>query len=248
MAPRLPESNVSYLLALGEADEGTRSTSRPKTIMAGFSPPLSPASPPSCAGRAPVRGTGSRGATTDPGHPDRFRTGGVRDAPRSRVSRPPYPHAVGIRHDHRGLQSHRCGLQSPGHPRRGSLVVPHARGPDHAKKALASIEELRDFIQVVDITQLYYTPDLYNPDPANSLSSLNLDSTYLLFCTELLTPISNLAPLYTRGAAGDSILRAVSDVEMLANATSAKLRPRRTRSGSCRHRAERLHRSGSNVP
>jgi hypothetical protein len=91
------------------------------------------------------------------------------------------------------------------------------------KKALESIEELRDFIHVIDITQLYYTPDLYNPNPANSLTSLNIDYTYLLFCTEMLTLISNLAPLYTRGAAGDSILRAVSDVEMLANATSAKL-------------------------
>ena len=39
----------------------------------------------------------------------------------------------------------------------------------------------------------------------------------------MLALISNLAPLYTRGAADDSILRAVSDVEMLANATSAKL-------------------------
>lgn len=91
------------------------------------------------------------------------------------------------------------------------------------RKALKSIEELRDFIHVIDITQLYYTPDLYNPNPVNSLSSLNIDYTYLLFCTEMLTLISNLAPLYTRGAAGDSILRAVSDVEMLANAISAKL-------------------------
>jgi len=91
------------------------------------------------------------------------------------------------------------------------------------RKALASIEELRDFIHVIDITQLYYTPDLYNPNPANSPTSLNIDYTYLLFCTEMLTLISNLAPLYTRGAAGDSILRAVSDVEMLANAISAKL-------------------------
>ncbi len=91
------------------------------------------------------------------------------------------------------------------------------------RKALGSIEQLRDFIHVIDITQLYYTPDLYYPNPANSLSSLNIDYTYLLFCTEMLTLISNLAPLYSRGAAGDSILRAVADVEMLANAISAKL-------------------------
>jgi hypothetical protein len=39
----------------------------------------------------------------------------------------------------------------------------------------------------------------------------------------MLAVISNLAPLYTRGAAGDSILRAGSEVEMLANAVAAKL-------------------------
>ena len=88
---------------------------------------------------------------------------------------------------------------------------------------MASIEELRDFVHVIDITQLFYTPDLYNPNPSTSLSSLNIDYTYLLFCTEMLGLISNLAPLYTRGAAADSILRAVSDVEMLSNAISAKL-------------------------
>jgi len=35
--------------------------------------------------------------------------------------------------------------------------------------------------------------------------------------------ISNLAALYTRGAAGDSVLRAASDVEMLTNAVTTKL-------------------------
>jgi hypothetical protein len=35
--------------------------------------------------------------------------------------------------------------------------------------------------------------------------------------------ISNLAALYTRDEAGDSIMRAASDLEMLANALSHKL-------------------------
>ena len=91
------------------------------------------------------------------------------------------------------------------------------------KKALDFLEELREFIHVIDVTQLYYTPDLYKTDPASSRSSLSLDYTYLLFCTQMLAVISNLAPLYTRGAAGDSILRAVSEVEMLANDISTKL-------------------------
>jgi hypothetical protein len=91
------------------------------------------------------------------------------------------------------------------------------------KKALDFVEELREFVHVIDVTQLYYTPDLYKTDPGYSHSSLNLDYTYLLFCTQMLGVISNLAPLYTRGAAGDSILRAVSEVEMLATAISTKL-------------------------
>ena len=35
--------------------------------------------------------------------------------------------------------------------------------------------------------------------------------------------ISNLASIYARGAPGDSVLRAASDVEMLANAIGVKL-------------------------
>jgi hypothetical protein len=91
------------------------------------------------------------------------------------------------------------------------------------RRALISINELREFAHVIDLTQLYYTPDLYRSDPAASRSSASLDYAYLLFCTQMLAVISNLAPLYTRGAAGDSILRAVFEVEMLANAITAKL-------------------------
>ncbi len=91
------------------------------------------------------------------------------------------------------------------------------------KKALEFIEELREFIHVIDVTQLFYTPLVYNPDPTAARTSVTFDYTYFLFCTQILAVISNLAPLYTRGAAGDSILRAASDVEMLANAITVKL-------------------------
>jgi len=91
------------------------------------------------------------------------------------------------------------------------------------KRALESIEELREFIHVIDVTQLFYTPLVYSPDPAAARTSVTFDYTYFLYCTQMLAVISNLAPLYTRGAAGDSILRAASEVEMLANAITAKL-------------------------
>jgi hypothetical protein len=91
------------------------------------------------------------------------------------------------------------------------------------KKALEFIEELREFIHVIDVTQLYYTPLVYDPEPAPARISLTFDYTYFLFCTQMLAVISNLAALYTRGAAGDSILRAASEVEQLSNAISVKL-------------------------
>ena len=71
--------------------------------------------------------------------------------------------------------------------------------------------------------QLYYTPDLYKADPSASRTPLAIDFTYLLFCTQMLAVISNLAPLYAPGAPGDSIWRAASEVEMLAHAISTKL-------------------------
>ncbi len=91
------------------------------------------------------------------------------------------------------------------------------------KKALEFIEELREFLHVIDVTQLYYTPVLYNSDPGAPRTAVSLDYTYFLYCTQMLALISNLAPLYTRGAAGDSILRAASEVELLANAITVKL-------------------------
>jgi hypothetical protein len=91
------------------------------------------------------------------------------------------------------------------------------------RKALASIEELREFIHVIDLTQLYYTPELYDVDVPDSPAQAGLDHTYLLFCTQMIGVISNLAALYGRGGANDSILRAVSEVDMLASAVSTKL-------------------------
>jgi hypothetical protein len=91
------------------------------------------------------------------------------------------------------------------------------------KRALGSIEELREFIHVIDLTQLYYTPELYKPDDTISQNAWGFDYTYLLFCTQMIRVISNLAALYTRGAADDSVLRAASDVEMLTNAVTSKL-------------------------
>jgi hypothetical protein len=92
------------------------------------------------------------------------------------------------------------------------------------KQMLVFIEELREFIHVIDITQLYYTPDLYGSRSGSPLANLPIDESYLLFSTQMLALISNLAPLYARGSTGDSILRAASEVEMLAIAVTNKHR------------------------
>ena len=90
------------------------------------------------------------------------------------------------------------------------------------KEALGFIEELREFAHVIDVTQLYYTHDLYRSRIDARPSKPAIDETYLLYCTQMLGVISNLAPLYTRGATGDSILRAASEVQMLALAIITK--------------------------
>lgn len=90
------------------------------------------------------------------------------------------------------------------------------------RQALGFIEELREFIHVIDVTQLYYTPDLYRSRLGSGRAKLVIDETYLLYCTQMLAVIGNLVPLYTRGATGDSILRSASEVEMLAIAVSTK--------------------------
>jgi hypothetical protein len=66
------------------------------------------------------------------------------------------------------------------------------------------------------------TPDLYRSRLGAPPTTLLIEETYLLYCTQMLAVIGNLAPLYTRGATGDSILRAASEVEMLAIAISTK--------------------------
>jgi hypothetical protein len=90
------------------------------------------------------------------------------------------------------------------------------------KETLEYIQELREFAHVIDVTQLYYTPGLYRSHHEASPGKMAIDETYLLYCTQMLGVIGNLAPLYTRGATGDSILRAASEVQMLAMAIATK--------------------------
>ena len=91
------------------------------------------------------------------------------------------------------------------------------------KQALEHIGELLEFIQLIDVTQLYYTPELYTSNVSPDSPKARFDHTYLLFCNEMLGIIGNLAPLYTRGNMDDSVWRATSDVLMLANAIGGRL-------------------------
>jgi hypothetical protein len=91
------------------------------------------------------------------------------------------------------------------------------------KRALAFIGELLEFVQLVDVTQLYHTPEFYESKHGPGRTHPRFDHTYLLFCTEMLAVIGNLAPLYTRCNLDDSVWRAASDVVMLANAIEDRL-------------------------
>jgi hypothetical protein len=91
------------------------------------------------------------------------------------------------------------------------------------KQALEHIGELLEFIQLIDVTQLYYTPELYKSNFSPDSAQSRFDHTYLLFCNEMLGLIGNLAPLYTRGNMDDAVWRATSDVVMLANAIEGRL-------------------------
>ena len=91
------------------------------------------------------------------------------------------------------------------------------------KQILEHIGELLEFIQLIDATQLYCTPELYKSNlPPNGKQS-RFDHTYLLLCNEMLGVISNLAPLYTRGNMDDSVWRAASNVVKLVNAIEGRL-------------------------
>lgn len=91
------------------------------------------------------------------------------------------------------------------------------------KQALEHIGELLEFVQLIDVTQLYYTPELYQSNLSPNSTQPKFDHTYLLFCNEMLAMIGNLAPLYTRGNMDDAVWRATSDVVMLANAIEGRL-------------------------
>ena len=91
------------------------------------------------------------------------------------------------------------------------------------KQALESIKSLRQFIHTIDITQLYYTPDIYKPDSHLSDSAVKLDNSYLLLCAQMLGIIGNLSALYAQADSSDSVWRASSEAEILANAIATKL-------------------------
>ena len=143
-----------------------------------------------------------------PRHQGVIRPGDRPGPPGALVSRPAHPREVGVRYDQRTSSTALNTGFNLLVLLAGALwfcVTLEAR--IKRKEALGFIEELREFAHVIDVTQLYYTPDLYRSRHGASPGNPAIDETYLLYCTQMLGVISNLAPLYTRGATGDSILR-----------------------------------------
>ena len=91
------------------------------------------------------------------------------------------------------------------------------------KKALSGISCIREFIHAVDVTQMYFTPDLYTKDSGLSPGGQRLDARYTFLCGRMIGILSNLVALYTSDETDESIWRAVSGVELLANAVATRL-------------------------
>ena len=89
------------------------------------------------------------------------------------------------------------------------------------KETLGYIQELREFAHVIDVTQLYYTPDLYRSPHGARPSNPAIDESYLLYCTQMLGVISNLAPSTRVGRLATRSC-AASEVQMLAMAITTK--------------------------
>ena len=92
------------------------------------------------------------------------------------------------------------------------------------KEALGfAIGELGEFsAYVIDVTQLYYTPDLYRPRNDARPANPAIDETYLLYCTQMLGVISNLAAVHARGDRRLDLGAVASEVQMLAMAIATK--------------------------
>lgn len=64
---------------------------------------------------------------------------------------------------------------------------------------------------------------MYDDGASSANKLLRFDHSYLLYGSQILGLVGNLAALHTCGAAGDSIIRVSADVEMFATALTGKL-------------------------
>ena len=80
--------------------------------------------------------TRGRQAPAHPGHQGVIRPGDRPGSPGAMVSRPAHPHEVGVWYDQQHLRRAQYRVQSPGPPRRRSLVLRYPRGPDQAQGGL----------------------------------------------------------------------------------------------------------------
>lgn len=91
------------------------------------------------------------------------------------------------------------------------------------KKALRSITELREFIHVIDLKQLYHSSGMTDADSSLTRGGQKVDLDYLFVCGRMVGLLSNIAALYTRNESDEAVWRAVSEIESLANAVALRL-------------------------
>ena len=91
------------------------------------------------------------------------------------------------------------------------------------KKALSALTEIREFIHVIDVMQLYFSPSLKEEETSLTRGGQAVDLRYLFLCSRMVGVLSNVAVLFTQGESDEAVWRAVSEIESLANAVALKL-------------------------
>ncbi len=97
------------------------------------------------------------------------------------------------------------------------------------RRILAELHRLRSLAHVIDMHQLTKDPERFAADfvPTPQTVSVRLTraqmSTYLDYCSELLSLVSKTAALYAERSTDPAVLATVSDIENLTNGMSRKI-------------------------
>lgn len=97
------------------------------------------------------------------------------------------------------------------------------------RRILAELHRLRSLAHVIDMHQLTKDPERFSPDFETTAQSVAVGltpaqmSTYLDYCSELLSLVAKTAALYAERSTDPAVLATISDIENLTNGMSRKI-------------------------